>query len=118
MSPPEVFSSAYFFFERQIWITDGSLEYHRATSETTRSYPSPLGIMPIHQFRRKPNKYGKNPLWESNPEPIGPKALSHPQMPLGYKAMGIFVGCCGNRWFCHAAMMISKVFFQLILAWQ
>ncbi|MFS7992987.1 hypothetical protein Hanom_Chr12g01088731 [Helianthus anomalus] len=23
--------------------------------------PSPLGIMRIHQFRRKPNKYGKNP---------------------------------------------------------
>ncbi|MFS7949355.1 hypothetical protein Hanom_Chr06g00570831 [Helianthus anomalus] len=32
-----------FFFERQIWITDGLLEYHRATSRTTRSYPSPLG---------------------------------------------------------------------------
>ncbi|MFS8018968.1 hypothetical protein Hanom_Chr15g01398351 [Helianthus anomalus] len=31
-----------FFFERQIWITDGPLEYHRATSRTTRSYPSPL----------------------------------------------------------------------------
>ncbi|MFS7959276.1 hypothetical protein Hanom_Chr08g00689221 [Helianthus anomalus] len=52
----------FFFFERQIWITDGLLEYHRATSRTTRSYPSPLGIMPIHQFRRKPNKYGKNPI--------------------------------------------------------
>ncbi|KAF5784703.1 hypothetical protein HanXRQr2_Chr10g0420041 [Helianthus annuus] len=24
-------------------ITDGPLEYHRATSKTTRSYPSPLG---------------------------------------------------------------------------
>ncbi|MFS7942113.1 hypothetical protein Hanom_Chr06g00484271 [Helianthus anomalus] len=33
----------FFFFERQIWITDGPLEYHRATSRTTRSYPSPLG---------------------------------------------------------------------------
>ncbi|MFS7997748.1 hypothetical protein Hanom_Chr12g01145531 [Helianthus anomalus] len=32
----------FFFFERQIWITDGPLEYHRATSRTTRSYPSPL----------------------------------------------------------------------------
>ncbi|MFS7922704.1 hypothetical protein Hanom_Chr03g00252141 [Helianthus anomalus] len=32
-----------FFFERQIWITDGPLEYHRGTSRTTRSYPSPLG---------------------------------------------------------------------------
>ncbi|MFS7940929.1 hypothetical protein Hanom_Chr05g00470101 [Helianthus anomalus] len=32
----------FFFFERQIWITDGLLEYHRATSRTTRSYPSPL----------------------------------------------------------------------------
>ncbi|MFS7953464.1 hypothetical protein Hanom_Chr07g00618951 [Helianthus anomalus] len=46
----------YFFFERQIQITDGPLEYHRATSGTTRSYPSPLSIMPIHQFMRKPNK--------------------------------------------------------------
>ncbi|MFS7937221.1 hypothetical protein Hanom_Chr05g00425061 [Helianthus anomalus] len=31
------------FFERQIWNTDGPLEYHRATSRTTRSYPSLLG---------------------------------------------------------------------------
>ncbi|MFS7964188.1 hypothetical protein Hanom_Chr08g00747271 [Helianthus anomalus] len=49
----------FFFLERQIWITDGPLEYHRATSGTTRSYSSPLVIMPIHQFRGKPNKYGK-----------------------------------------------------------
>ncbi|MFS7972192.1 hypothetical protein Hanom_Chr09g00841811 [Helianthus anomalus] len=33
----------FFFFKRQIWITDGPLEYHRATSRTTRSYSSPLG---------------------------------------------------------------------------
>ncbi|MFS7967889.1 hypothetical protein Hanom_Chr09g00791101 [Helianthus anomalus] len=46
---------------RQIWIANEPLEYHRATSGTTRLYPSPLGIMPIHQFRRKPNKYGKTP---------------------------------------------------------
>ncbi|MFS7978110.1 putative polyribonucleotide nucleotidyltransferase [Helianthus anomalus] len=39
----------FHFFELKIWITDGPLEYHRATSGTTRSYPSPLGIMPIHQ---------------------------------------------------------------------
>ncbi|MFS8019407.1 hypothetical protein Hanom_Chr15g01403421 [Helianthus anomalus] len=64
------------FFERQIWITDGPLEFHRATSGTTRSYLSPLGIIPIHQFRKKTNKYGKTPLWKSNPRPIGPKALS------------------------------------------
>ncbi|MFS7983333.1 hypothetical protein Hanom_Chr11g00973301 [Helianthus anomalus] len=32
----------YFFFERQIWITDRPLEYYRATYRTTRSYPSPL----------------------------------------------------------------------------
>ncbi|MFS7942804.1 hypothetical protein Hanom_Chr06g00492821 [Helianthus anomalus] len=31
----------FFFFERQIWITNGTLKYHRATSRT--SYPSPLG---------------------------------------------------------------------------
>ncbi|MFS7972807.1 hypothetical protein Hanom_Chr09g00849181 [Helianthus anomalus] len=50
----------FYFFERQIWITDVLFEYHRATSGTTRSYPSPLHIMSIHQFRRKHNKYGKN----------------------------------------------------------
>ncbi|MFS8001431.1 hypothetical protein Hanom_Chr13g01190321 [Helianthus anomalus] len=55
-----------FFFEPQIWSTDGSLEHHRATNGTIRSYSSPLGIMPIHQFRRKPHKYRKTPLWESN----------------------------------------------------
>ncbi|MFS7934410.1 hypothetical protein Hanom_Chr05g00391261 [Helianthus anomalus] len=32
-----------FFLKRQIWITGGPLEYHRATSGTARSYPSPLG---------------------------------------------------------------------------
>ncbi|MFS8033450.1 hypothetical protein Hanom_Chr17g01569721 [Helianthus anomalus] len=34
-------------------------------SGTTQSYPSgpsPPGIMSIHQFRRKPNKYGKTPI--------------------------------------------------------
>ncbi|MFS7942298.1 hypothetical protein Hanom_Chr06g00486731 [Helianthus anomalus] len=31
------------FFCGQIWITNGPLEYHRATSVTVRSYPSPLG---------------------------------------------------------------------------
>ncbi|MFS7952189.1 hypothetical protein Hanom_Chr07g00604061 [Helianthus anomalus] len=36
-------SKSQFFFERQNWITDRPLEYHRATSRTTRSYPSPLG---------------------------------------------------------------------------
>ncbi|MFS7994824.1 hypothetical protein Hanom_Chr12g01110661 [Helianthus anomalus] len=51
----------FLFFERQIWITDGPLAYHRATRETIRSYPSPLGIMP-HQFRRKPNKHRKTPF--------------------------------------------------------
>ncbi|MFS7950407.1 hypothetical protein Hanom_Chr07g00582831 [Helianthus anomalus] len=35
-----VIAPLFFFFERQIWITDGPLEYHRATSRTTRSYPS------------------------------------------------------------------------------
>ncbi|MFS7986770.1 hypothetical protein Hanom_Chr11g01014181 [Helianthus anomalus] len=49
-------------FERKIWITNGPLEYHHATNRTTRSYPSPLGIMHMHQFRRKPNKYGKTSL--------------------------------------------------------
>ncbi|MFS7965417.1 hypothetical protein Hanom_Chr09g00762011 [Helianthus anomalus] len=43
-------------------ITDGPLEYHRAINRIIRSYPSPLGIMSIHQFRRNPNNYGKNPI--------------------------------------------------------
>ncbi|MFS8026434.1 hypothetical protein Hanom_Chr16g01486681 [Helianthus anomalus] len=55
--------TSYFLGDhRQICITDGPLEYYRATSGTTRSYPSPLGIMSIHQFRRKTNKYVKIPL--------------------------------------------------------
>ncbi|MFS7985971.1 hypothetical protein Hanom_Chr11g01004991 [Helianthus anomalus] len=63
----------------QIWIIDGPLEYHRATSRTIRSYPYPLGIMHIYQVKRKPNKYGKNPpLWESNQRPIGPKSYLTP----------------------------------------
>ncbi|MFS7889826.1 hypothetical protein Hanom_Chr00s000005g01611621 [Helianthus anomalus] len=52
----------FFIFEQQIWIAGGPLEYHRATSGTTRSYPSSLDIMSIHQFRRKPNKYEKKNL--------------------------------------------------------
>ncbi|MFS7899665.1 hypothetical protein Hanom_Chr00s071463g01789091 [Helianthus anomalus] len=68
-----------FFLERQIWITDGPLEYHRATRGTTRSYPSPLGIMP-HQFSRKPNKHGKTSIVGIEPMTyIGPKALAHHQ---------------------------------------
>ncbi|MFS7939118.1 hypothetical protein Hanom_Chr05g00447951 [Helianthus anomalus] len=43
----------------KFWITDGLLEYHRVTGGITRSYPSPLGIMSIHQFKSKHNKYGK-----------------------------------------------------------
>ncbi|MFS7967152.1 hypothetical protein Hanom_Chr09g00782421 [Helianthus anomalus] len=55
----------YFFFLNGKF---GSLEYHRAISGTTRSYSSSLGIMLIHQFRRKPNKYGKNPLLGIEPK--------------------------------------------------
>ncbi|MFS7907229.1 hypothetical protein Hanom_Chr01g00068831 [Helianthus anomalus] len=66
-SPPPTTTSDHqlifsFFLNGKIWITDGPLEFHRATSRTTRSYLSPLGIMHIHQFRRKPNKHGKTPL--------------------------------------------------------
>ncbi|MFS7944275.1 hypothetical protein Hanom_Chr06g00510161 [Helianthus anomalus] len=64
--------------ERQIWITDGPLEYHRATSGTTRSYPSPLGIMPIHQFRSKPNKYGKTPFVGIEPRTYWSQSLIPP----------------------------------------
>ncbi|KAJ0484909.1 hypothetical protein HanHA89_Chr14g0562141 [Helianthus annuus] len=67
----------FFFFERQIWITDGPLEYHRATRGTTRSYPSPLGIMP-HQFRRKPNKHGKTPLVGIEPRTYWSQSLIPP----------------------------------------
>ncbi|MFS8018857.1 hypothetical protein Hanom_Chr15g01396981 [Helianthus anomalus] len=74
--------------DKQIWITDGPLEYYRVISGTTRSYPSPLGIMSIHQFRRKLNKYGKTPLWESNPSPISPKSYPTLKIPLG-KSCGI-----------------------------
>ncbi|MFS7919671.1 hypothetical protein Hanom_Chr03g00215421 [Helianthus anomalus] len=50
------------FLTANLDLTDGPLEYDCATSGTIRSYPSPLGIMPIHQFRRKRNKYEKNPV--------------------------------------------------------
>ncbi|MFS7927765.1 hypothetical protein Hanom_Chr04g00312981 [Helianthus anomalus] len=65
------------FFKREIWITDRPLEYNRVISGTTRSYSSPLGIMPIHKFMKKPNKYEKTPLVRMNPRPIGHKTLSH-----------------------------------------
>ncbi|MFS7997621.1 hypothetical protein Hanom_Chr12g01143931 [Helianthus anomalus] len=78
----------YPFIERKIWITDGSVEYHRATSGITRSYPSLLGIMPIHQFRRKLNKYGKTHLCKSNAGPNNPKILSHSKITLGYRVIG------------------------------
>ncbi|MFS8013438.1 hypothetical protein Hanom_Chr14g01332971 [Helianthus anomalus] len=48
-----------FCFERQIWINDRSLEYHRVTSGTTRSYPSPLGNNVYTHIREKPNKSEK-----------------------------------------------------------
>ncbi|MFS8024425.1 hypothetical protein Hanom_Chr16g01463101 [Helianthus anomalus] len=52
---------------------------HCATSGTTRSYPSPLGIMHIHQFRRKPNKYGKTPLVGIEPRTYWSQSLIPPQ---------------------------------------
>ncbi|MFS8013208.1 hypothetical protein Hanom_Chr14g01330101 [Helianthus anomalus] len=61
-----------FFLNDKFWITNGSLEYHHATSGTIRSYPSPLGIIHIYQFRSKPNKYEKTSLWKSNTGPICP----------------------------------------------
>ncbi|MFS7895576.1 hypothetical protein Hanom_Chr00s003057g01708381 [Helianthus anomalus] len=80
--------SIVFFFERQIWITDGPLEYYRSTSGTTRSYPSPLGIIPIHQFKRKPNKYGKNPpCGIRTRDQLIQKSYLIPKMSLGYKVM-------------------------------
>ncbi|MFS7996808.1 hypothetical protein Hanom_Chr12g01134141 [Helianthus anomalus] len=78
----------FFFFERQIWITDGSLEYHRTTRGITRSYPSPLGII-SHQFRRKSNKHGKTPPCGNRTyDLLIPKVYLTMKMPLGYKAMG------------------------------
>ncbi|MFS7896731.1 hypothetical protein Hanom_Chr00s005691g01729811 [Helianthus anomalus] len=76
-----------FFFERQIWITDVPLEYYHVTSGTTRSYSSSLGIMSIHQFKRKPNIYEKNILVGIEPRTFGPKVLTHPEMSLDYKDM-------------------------------
>ncbi|MFS7963301.1 hypothetical protein Hanom_Chr08g00736491 [Helianthus anomalus] len=55
----------YFFFERQIWITDRALKYHRATSRTTQSYPSPLGnnaYTPIQINLGKPPFVGIEPM--------------------------------------------------------
>ncbi|MFS7942963.1 hypothetical protein Hanom_Chr06g00494691 [Helianthus anomalus] len=60
-------SSLVISFERQIWITDGLLKYHRVTSGTTRLYHLHYAIMSIHQFRRKPNKYGKTPFVRIKP---------------------------------------------------
>ncbi|MFS7945115.1 hypothetical protein Hanom_Chr06g00520221 [Helianthus anomalus] len=68
-------------------MLDG-LEYHHVISGITRSYPSPLGIMHIHKFKRKPNKYEKNLLVKIEPRTYWFKVLSHPKIPLGYKAMG------------------------------
>ncbi|MFS7982927.1 hypothetical protein Hanom_Chr11g00968511 [Helianthus anomalus] len=45
--------------------------------------------MPIHQFRRKSNKYGKkNPCGNQSQNLLVPKTYPTPKMPLGYKAMG------------------------------
>ncbi|MFS7971140.1 hypothetical protein Hanom_Chr09g00829191 [Helianthus anomalus] len=89
----QVFFFFFFFLNGKIWITDGPLEYHRAISGTTRSYPSPLGILPIHQFRGKPNKYEKNLLCVNRTHDLlVPKRYLSPKMPLGYKAMGRRIG--------------------------
>ncbi|MFS7916963.1 putative cytochrome P450 [Helianthus anomalus] len=46
--------------------------------------------MPIHQFRRKPNKSGKNPLCENRTQDLMvTKFYPTTQMPLGYNAMDI-----------------------------
>ncbi|MFS7932558.1 hypothetical protein Hanom_Chr04g00369231 [Helianthus anomalus] len=45
--------------------------------------------MPIHQFRRKPNKHGKNSLCGNRTQDLlVPKFYPTTKMPLGYKAMG------------------------------
>ncbi|MFS8022894.1 hypothetical protein Hanom_Chr16g01444881 [Helianthus anomalus] len=66
------------FSEQQIWITDESLEYYRVNSVTTRSYPSLVGMLPIHRFRSKPNKYGKNPLMRIEPKTYCSQSLITP----------------------------------------
>ncbi|MFS7948028.1 hypothetical protein Hanom_Chr06g00555141 [Helianthus anomalus] len=63
-----IFNNIFFLNGKFGALTDGPLEYHRATSESTRSYPSPLGIMHIYQFRGKPNKYRKTPLIRIEPK--------------------------------------------------
>ncbi|MFS8026174.1 hypothetical protein Hanom_Chr16g01483791 [Helianthus anomalus] len=82
----------FFFLNGEFWITDGPLEYHRATSGTIRSYLSPLDIMPIHRFRRKANKYGKNPPCGNRTQDLlVSKSYPTTKMPLGYKAIRILV---------------------------
>ncbi|MFS7904428.1 hypothetical protein Hanom_Chr01g00035911 [Helianthus anomalus] len=52
----------YIYLFNSKWITDEPLDYYRVTSGITRSYPFPLGVILIHQFRSQSNKYGKTPL--------------------------------------------------------
>ncbi|MFS8026167.1 hypothetical protein Hanom_Chr16g01483721 [Helianthus anomalus] len=48
--------------------------------------------MPIHRFRRKPNKYGKNPPCGNRTQDLlVSKSYPTTKMPLGYKAMGMLV---------------------------
>ncbi|MFS7916885.1 hypothetical protein Hanom_Chr03g00182621 [Helianthus anomalus] len=45
--------------------------------------------MPIHQFKGKPNKYGKKHLCGNRTQDLlVPKFYPTPKMPLGYKVMG------------------------------
>ncbi|MFS7989278.1 hypothetical protein Hanom_Chr11g01044801 [Helianthus anomalus] len=44
--------------------------------------------MSIHQFKRKPNKYGKIFCGNRTQDLLVPKLYPTPKMPLGYKAMG------------------------------
>ncbi|MFS7912578.1 hypothetical protein Hanom_Chr02g00131611 [Helianthus anomalus] len=44
--------------------------------------------MLIHQFRKKPNKYGKTPCKNRIQDLLIPKSYLTLNIPLGYKAMG------------------------------
>ncbi|MFS7895212.1 hypothetical protein Hanom_Chr00s002522g01701121 [Helianthus anomalus] len=102
MSCSSFLFSFFFFFNGKF---GSPLEYHRATCGTTRSYPSPLGIMSIHQFRSKPNKYGKKlPCGNRTQDLLVPKPYPTHKMPQGYKAMG----CSGYQYFCIGDKTLSN----------
>ncbi|KAL9993215.1 hypothetical protein Hdeb2414_s1063g00977381 [Helianthus debilis subsp. tardiflorus] len=75
------------FFNGKVGSLTNYWSYHRATSRTTRSYLSLQGIMLIHQYRRKPNNYGKNLSCGNRTNLLVSKPYPTIKMSLDYKAM-------------------------------